>query len=312
MILQTGFPEASLDLLDSHLNCRYTSVLEATDWTGLKAHATIQTVAAYQSIAGGDTVTLTVGSNVVAGAGTAWTDAITGQNIYRPGDTTTYVATYVSAVALTLDRPYEGLGVYPPGAVYAGTPYVFMTNVYDLPADLDAIVTLLNPISNLPMTGMTKDELDRSAGPRTLVANPRVYAETDDSAEPAPPGNAPPVLRQLELYPPPVWARGYPLEYLRNPYPFDGSNTSRSPLPFVTDKVLLEGVRSDLSTGAETLRYEASFGRELARMLLVEHAQRRVKAPVRMADRFTRHRLGRVLRGYARPGGMPSPPTSEP
>lgn len=306
-ILQTAAAAVSLDLLDSYLNTRYTTVLSATDWIGLKAHATVQTAAAYQSVAGVDTVTFTVGSNAVAGVSTAWTSAITGQNVYRPGDTATYIATYVSPTSLTLDRPYEGLGSDVAGAVYAATPYVFMQNVYNLPADCKVIVTVLNPVNDLPMLGMTKGELDASAGSRTLVADPTTWAEYDDSAEPVPPASTPPVLHRIEFYPPPLRARGFPLEYLRDPYLFDGTNTSRSPLPFVTDKVLLDGARADMAKGSEAIRFEASFATELNRMLLVEHAQRRVRAPVRMADRFTRHRLARASRGVGSSwrGGTP-------
>jgi hypothetical protein len=104
--LQIYGPGVAPDLLDEFLNGRYEQVLEATDWSGLQYHATIQTTAAYQSAS--DTVTLTVGSPTVAGAGTAWTAAITGLQFYRPGDTAAYTATLVSATALTLDRPYEG------------------------------------------------------------------------------------------------------------------------------------------------------------------------------------------------------------
>lgn len=314
LILSTSSPDVSLDLLDSYLNTRYSSVLSATDWLGLKGHATVSSTSAYQSIA--DSVTLTVGSNAVTGAATAWTSAITGQNFYRPGDTALYVATYVSGTSLTLDRPYEGLGLDPAGTVYAASPYVFMQNVYSLPADCNAIVTVLNPVTNAPMHGMTKDELDRSAGARTFVADPTTWAEYDDSAEPVPPASTPSVLHRIEFYPPPLRARGFALEYLRNPYPFDGTNTQRSPLPFVTDKVLLEGARADIATAAGgmamAMKYEGSFERELARMLLVEHAQRRVKAPVQMASRFTRHRLARACRGYAGVPGMPNPPITSP
>lgn len=309
-ILQTGAPGVSLDLLDSWLNTRYTSVLAATDWIGLKGHGMVQTVAAYQSVAGVDTVTFTVASNAVAGVGTTWTSAITGQNIYRPGDTATYVATYVSPTSLTLDRPYQGLGMEADATVYAGSPYVFMQNVYGLPADCKAIVTLLNPVTGRPMLGMTKAELDMATGARTLVADPTTWAEYGDSSElsPPPPGLEPTVVHQIEFYPPPLRARGFALEYLRDAFLFDGTNTSRFPLPFVTDKVLLEGVRADVATAAgslaQAMRYEASFDAELAAMLFVEHTQRRVKAPVLMADRFTRHRLSRVTRGYRNGWGI--------
>ena len=43
--------------------------------------------------------------------------------------------------------------------------------------------------------------------------------------------------------------------------------------------------------------YEAKFQEELARLLRVEHQQRRTPAKLGMASRFTRHRLERAGRG---------------
>ena len=314
LILSTSWPAVSLDLIDSYLNTRYTSVLAATDWIGLKAHATVTTTAAYQSVAGADTVKLTVGSALVAGVATTWTSTITGMSFYRPGDKALYVATWQSATSLALDRPYEGLGTEAPGTVYAASPYVFMRNIYTLPSDCRAIVTVLNPVTNLPMDPMTKAGLDASAGSRTFVGNPVAYAEFDDTPEPPPPANSPAVLHRIEFYPPPQYARGFSLQYLRDPYNFDGTNTSRSPLPFISDKVLLEGARADLATDAgkmpQAMKYEASFQQELGRLLLVEHTQRRVNAPVQMAARFVRHRLARSARGQSSTwrGGIPGGP----
>lgn len=292
--LQTSAPEVSLDLLDEWLNTRYTAVLEATDWIGRKAHSTIQTLAAHQSTT--DTVTLTVGSAAVTGVGTAWTNAITGQRFYRPGDTVIYTATYVSGTSLTLDRPYEGNGSDPAATVYAASSYVFMQNVYTLPADLDSVTTVLDPISEEPLQAFTKDGLDQSAGPRTLVGYPQSWAEYDDTAE-----ASPPVLHQIELYPPPLQARGFPLEYLRNANAFDGTNTTLSPLPFVSSAVLLYGARADIQLHLENFTkakgYEAQYEGELARLLRVEHQQRRTKTALKMASRFTRHRLQRTARG---------------
>ena len=298
--LQTSAPAVSLDLLDEWLNTRYEQVLEATDWQGLKAHATIQTVAAYQSAT--DTVTLTVGSNAVTGVGTAWTSAITGLQFYRPGDTVIYTASYVTATSLLLDRGYEGNGSDAPGTVYAGSAYVTMQNVYALPSDCSSIVTVLNPVSGLPMQGMTKDGLDASVGPRTTVNDPGIYAAYDDSAE-----TNPPVLHQIEFYPPPLRARGCDLEYRRAALGFDGGNTSGSPLPFVSSTVLLAGARADIAIHMEKMGkaegYELAFNVELARLLRVEHTQRRVKTAMKMASRFVRHRLARVDRGYGRGWG---------
>lgn len=309
LLIQTSAPAVSLDLIDGYLNARYEQVLEATDWIGLKAHATVQTQAAYQSLT--DTVTLTVGSAAVTGLGTAWTGAITGQRFYRPGDTVIYTATQLSGTTLTLDRPYEGNGSAAAGTVYAASPYVFMQHIYPLPADCRSIVTVLDPRTNLPMQPFTKDGLDASVGSRATLGYPGGWAEYDDSPE-----ASPPVLHQIEFSPPPLQARGFPLEYLRNANFFTGQNTASGPLPFLSSTVLLEGCRADCAMHEEKLAkaegYEALFLKELNRLLLVEHAQRRVKTTIKMADRFTRHRMARALRGYGRYGGMPNPPTNQP
>lgn len=294
LLLQTTAPEITLDLIDGWLNERYEAVLESTDWIGLKAHSTIQTVAAYQSTT--DTVTATVGSTAIVGLGTAWTNAINGEKFYIPGDTATYLPTYVSGTSLTLDRAYEGNGSDAAGTVYANSPYVFMQNVYTLPSDCSSVVTVLDPITELPLNPFTKDGLDQSVGARTLVGYPQSWAQFDDSPE-----TSPPQLHQIELYPPPLYARGFPLEYRRVALGFDGGNTSGVPLMFVSNSVLLHGVRSDIWLHLKDYKaaegYEAKFQGELDRMLLVEHAQRRVKATVKMADRFTRHRMQRAARG---------------
>ena len=306
--LQTGAPGVSLDLLDEWLNTRYSSVLSATDWIGLKGHALIQAQAAYQSPSA-DTVTVTVGSAAVTGIGTAWTAGITGTRFYKPGDTVIYTATYVSPTSLTLDRPYEGNGASPTGTAFPGSSYVFMQHIYPLPADCRSIVTVLDPITDFPMESFTKDGLDASAGARTLVGYPQCWAEYDDSPE-----ASPPVLHQIELYPPPLQARGFPMEYLRVANAFTGQNTSTGPLPFIGNAVLLHGVRADIAIHEEKFTkaagYETQFNTELNRLLLVEHTQRRVKTTMKMADRFTRHRLARAGRGSGSNwrGGTPGGP----
>lgn len=306
--LQTSAPGLSPDLLDEFLNGRYEQVLEAADWLGLKAHANISTQAAYQS--GTDTVTLTVGSAAVTVTGTTWPEAITGLRIYRPGDSVIYTVTWTSTTTFNLDRPYEGHANDAAGTVYAGSAYVFMQNIYTLPSDCRTVVTILDPVTGFPLTKFSKDQLDESCGPRTLLQDPTSYAVYDDSDE-----NSPPVLHQVELFPPPLSARAFPVEYLRAANAFDGTNTSDSPLPWVSQSVLLYGCRADVqaylasqaaaaaNAGSAAAhdrmagKYEAKFQDELARLLRVEHQQRRKPTPLRMHQRFTRHRLERAGRG---------------
>jgi hypothetical protein len=305
-------PGLSLDLLDTWLNSRYESVLGASDWTGIHARATIQTQASYQSTT--DTATLTIGSTDVVGVGTSWGTswpAVTvGSKFYRTGDTPIYTVTAcVSAVDLTLDRPYEGNGVDEPGTVYAGAGYVLMQNIYPLPADCRAVESILDAVTGFPLTGFTQAELDASAGPRNTVEDPQCYAMQEDSPESA--GNP---LHQVELYPPPKMARGYTVEYLRAAYAFDGTNLAQSPLPFVSQSILLYGVRADIAVWQGKLPaaqiYEAKFQEELKRLLMIEHSQRRSKPKFQMADRFTRHRLARSSRGFSNGwrGGEPGGP----
>jgi hypothetical protein len=308
--LQAGSPGGvSLDLIDEWLNGRYTAVLQSNAWQGAKAHATIATTAAYRSTT--DSATFTVGSASVTGAGgTNWLVARIGQKMYRPGDTATYTVTAVGGVAaLTLDRAYEGNGEAV-GTAFAGSAYVFMQNIYALPADCRSVVTILNPSTGLPLDEYTQDGLNASAGARTLVGDPAAFAVADDSAE-----TSPPVLHQVELYPPPLTARGFALEYIRDAAVWDGSSTNKSPLPWVTDQVLLQGVRADMATylagqaaaagqlGAAQAhlatagRYQSMYQAELQRILRVEHQERLGAQRFSMAPRFTRHRLARGTRG---------------
>lgn len=294
--LQTAAPGVSLDLIDEYLNTTYEQVLEATDWQGLDYHTTIQTKAAYQSST--DSATLTVGSPTIVASGTLWSGTLIGEKFYRPGDSVIYnIAALPDTTHITLDRGYEGNGFDAAGTVYSASPYVFMQNVYAMPADVRSIKSILNPVTGLPLDQMSKTELDQSAGPRTLVADPGAFAPIEDSNE-----SSPPVIKQVEFYPPPLRMRGMVVEYVHTATGFDGGNTSGSPLPFISSTIMLAGCRAKIAVylkdQAGAVLYKAEFKEELDRLLLLEHAQRRVKVPVRMANRFTRHRLQRAGRGY--------------
>jgi hypothetical protein len=291
-------PGIAHDLLDGWMNSRYEQVLEAGDWTGIHARATIETQAAYQSTT--DSVTLTVGSATVTGAGTTWTNALIGQKFYRVQDNALYtVVGFTNATTLTLDRPYEGHAADAPGAIYAAAAYVFMQNVYTLPADCRSVERMFDATYEYPMRQLTPGEFDASNGPLTKIGDPQVFCEIEDQAEVI--GTAP--LHQVQLSPAPRYARGHIVEYLRYAFNFNGLNLTQSPLPFVSQSVIVYGVRADIAMHQNKIQqaaaYESKFKEELARLLLVEHSQRRAKPTLRMASRFTRHRVARVTRGYA-------------
>jgi hypothetical protein len=184
--------------------------------------------------------------------------------------------------------------------VYAASPYAFMQNVYALPADCRAVESILDAATAYPLQAMTQAQLDASAGPRTMVEDPQIYAVAEDSPEVY---AGAPTLHQVELYPPPQRARGYTVEYLRAAYGFDGTNLAASPLPFVSQSILLFGVRADIAVWQGKLpaaqAYELKYQEELKRLLMIEHSQRRSKPKFVMADRFTRHRLERASRGFS-------------
>jgi hypothetical protein len=301
-LLQSN-PGKSLDLLDSWLNTRYQSVLDSTDWTGVHANATLQTQAAYLSTT--DTVTFTVGSAAVVGSGTTWAATIVGDMVYRTGDQAVYkVTTWTDATHFTLDRPYEGTGIDAPGVVYAAAAYTFMQYIYALPADCKAVERILDPFTDYPLAQFTPAEMDASAGPLTMVGEPQSWAEIADSAEVI----GTPSVHQVQLYPPPLLERGYPLEYLRNAFQFNGTNLAQSPLAFVSDAVILYGAKADIAMDNGKLAiaagFEVQFKTELNRLLLLEHSKRRKNPTVKMDPRFTRHRMMRVVRGSNRHGGF--------
>ena len=315
--LSNAGPEIPLDILDEWINARYGTVLQATDWIGLKSHMTITTSAAYQS--GSDTVMLISGSAAAVGTGTTWlTTATTGQQFYIPGDTSIYTIEVMSDTVLALNAPYEGQLGDPAGTVYTAMPYVLAQSIYPLPLDCRKITTNLDGRTGLPLTSFTKDGLDASAGMRATIGYPAAWAEYDDTMEPQQEDDIialmPPVVHRVEFFPPPLDAIGYPVEYIRSAVGFSGRNLTASPLPFVSSPptTILAGVRADIAIYqgnlAKAAGYEKQFEMELAKLLLVEHSQRRVKTSVKFANRFTRHRLGRVSRGqsvhgWSQPGG---------
>lgn len=300
-LLLASAPGITIDLIDSWLNCRYEQVLEATDWTGIHAEATIETLGAIES-GTADSVTLTVGSASVAGLGTAFTPNLVGRRFYVPGDNPVYTITAcASPTSVTLDRPYEGKANDAPGVAYPGSAYVIMQHTYPLPADCRAIERLFDSTYQYPMQEMTPGELAETNGPVTHLGDPQIYAMVEDTPEII---NGPPPVHQVQLSPAPRYARGHTLEYLRDPYRFTGINLTQCPLPFVSTSVLMSGVRADIALYQGKLptaaMYESQFKLELSRLLQVEHSQRRAPGTIHMASRFVRHRWARVVRGYAR------------
>lgn len=280
MNLQQSAPGISADLVDEFLNTRYARVLDHTTWLALEGTAYVETATPYQSDA--DTVSVTQGSANIVGSGTSWTSGLTGQRFQTVADGPIYTFTYVDATHATLDRPYEGTTI-------SGVGYRLFTNVYPLPDDFKAPVDVEGAEDGFPLTLLTGDELSTSAGFRDVLGDPAVGVVTSPDG----------ASWQVELFPIPDQAKGYPVRYQRSADAFDGTNTGASPLAFVSDAVLLAGARADmfahLDDQVKTAFYERKFADELMTMV---RADRRARPPriIHTARRFTRHRIERLMR----------------
>jgi len=289
MNLQQTLPGISLDLIDEFLNVRYARVLDHTRWLGLEGTAYVETVAAYQSTT--DTVAVTQGSNTIVGTATAWNSGMTGQKILIGGDGALYTFTYVNATHATLDRVYEANS-------NSGLAYSLVTNVYALPADFKALVDKDDAVQGaedgFPLDQLSEPDLDSSVGFRTAIGEPAVVSV---AISPASLDGG--TTWQIEFYPMPQYAKGYKIRYLRAAVAFNGTNTSASSLPFVSDGVLLAGCRSDIwaydGNQAKMTFYEAKFADELAAMVRADRLKR-ARETLKPAKRFTRHRIERLLR----------------
>lgn len=93
-----------LELIDGWLQDRYTAIMDELPWKRTEGETVFQSPASYQV----GTLTATQGSAAVAGAGTAWTAAMTGLTIRIAGAQEFYVFEQTGATTGTLDRPYEG------------------------------------------------------------------------------------------------------------------------------------------------------------------------------------------------------------
>jgi hypothetical protein len=283
LLLQQSGPTISPDLIDGFLNTRYGDVMDRWPWKGLEVETSIETTAAYNT----GQVSVANGSNAITGVGTTWTSAMNGMSFRVSTDNAVYVFTYVSATSATLDRIYED-------ETNATASYWIYQDEYVLPAVTKAVLSVVCPVTGLPLADWTTEKIIDSIWPRSSPGVPTAFAMAADTSE-----ADPPVYHTLKLSPPPMFQRGYPLRYQKATAGFSGTNTSGSPLPFCSDNVLLAGCRADIKhhlkdyTGAA--EQEEKFEKAIAVMLKVD-ATRRSNSPPKMASQWSGYRVKRVLR----------------
>lgn len=273
-------PGVDADTLDGWINDVYQSILGRKAWKGLEADGAIATAALAQT----GTVALTAGVQAIVGTGTGWSGAQDGFRIAFPPRTETYSFAFVDGTHGTLDRGFEG-------ATGSGSGYRLYQDTYTLPADFARPFNSLNERTPGVIEHWDRQQADRAAPVRLIFGEPALYAIVSDSPED---------LKRAQLYPIPQFAASYPFRYIRRAPVLTEGDTAVPILPWVSSKALIDLVRAEIEadrknyTGA--VAYRASGEAEVNSMLIAD-AKMRGPQKLRMAPRYTRHRLERTMRG---------------
>ncbi len=277
------------EVLLGFINERIETICRSREWSRLKRTATIQTIARYAT----GTISIASGATSGTGTDTVFTSAMTGRFIRLANLLESYVFTYVSATAFTLDRAFEGDDDLVDAAFSIYQP------VYELPADFGRLTSLVNPTLGIKLTETSRDYINRNAASRLAIEPPRVYAPFKDSSTP---------LQQIELYPAPQESVGLPLEYLAIAplFDVDDPDVTEVEIPdWISVPCLRAGVEADLydmtKDGTMAQKREMAFMARLAEMA-GEDARKSPVLETNMANRFTQHRAMRTMRGRGRAG----------
>jgi hypothetical protein len=140
----------------------------------------------------------------------------------------------------------------------AGTPAI-----YKLPSNLKILLEMNNVSpagGGFPLRPYTQAELNMVYASRPDVGQPRIYSLAKDSTD------TPPV-HQVEVYPIPsatAAETALTYRYIVIPAAFDPTNTTVSPLPWIPPRLIMEGVRADLSALAKDWDAEKEFENRFA------------------------------------------------
>jgi len=288
LLLQQFAPGASLDAIDEKINARYALILSLLEWKGLEKSSVLVTMPAITA----GTISVTEGSTAVSGTGTNWTSAITGMQLFLPGQLELYTVTCAGATALTLDRPFQG-------STNPAMGYTLLQSIYRLPPDCRQLRVITSPATGLALDEKTEVQFAELIGSPDLLGAATMYIPQPDATDP----QTGQKLQQIQLFPLPTRQRSYPLVYEQAAAGFDGVSTAARPMDFISDAALLAGCKADLELEKDTPNlaraeaFEASFDKHVQGMLHVEN-RKRVARPPRMNPRYTRHRAVRILRNY--------------
>lgn len=272
-------PGVDPDLIEGWIDDRYMEILDRLSWTRLRVESVLQTVAPYAT----GTVSMTNGLNTVALAGGAWSSAMTGRAFRVDGQQEYYEFTRTGALAGTLDRVYEG-------ETAAGLAYRIFQNIYPLPAAL-RILEEIRSFTLGPLDKFSKAQLNASVPSRPAYGVPRVWTPyMDDSSDPPQP--------QVELYPIPDAAIGLPFSYIADKAALSAGAATATLLPWLRPAAMVAGCEASILRHLKEWIGARLAGEEFERQIsLMLNNEAKMKGPtrIRMASRFTRHRLARSL-----------------
>lgn len=283
LLIQYAAGGVSLDTIDQAINARYGAILAMRDWEGLEINATIQTQDAYQV----GSVAVIQGSTAVVGTGTTWLNGMSGEQIIAGGSRALYTVTILDATHATLDRPFEGPS-------NTSTNYTLLQAIVQLPDDCRHLRLITSPATGLELTKMTDLEFAQQVGFPSYEGCASSYIPQPDGINST--SGAP--VKQLLLYPLPLFTQGYPITYERVAIAFDGTATGEGPLEFVSGDAIIAGCKLDLGvakTMMDVQLLQAQWDLHITGMNHIENGQRAAR-PLQLDPVYTRHRMARLYR----------------
>lgn len=271
------------DVLNGEINDCVERVCRAFPWSRLKQQSILQTVAEYTT----GTVDVAVGATSGTGTGTTFTSSMTGRFIRLANLLPPYTFTYVSPTSFTIDRPFEG----PDALDDAG--FKIYQSVYAIGATLESIVSIRNLRQGFKLNQETRNFLDTVAASRYAYGEPTTFVPAEDSATGIP---------QIELYPAPIVAAGYAIDWrLESPlFDLEDLDTDAEFPDWFSMPAMMAGVLASLYR----LQGEQALSQmEEARFLMLvgemqsEDARRMPPQTMRQADRYVAHRVRRANHG---------------
>jgi hypothetical protein len=290
--LQKQVPGIDQDVWDGFIMAVYQEILDRMSWQRMKTEYVIQTPAEVN----GGTLTATQGNQAVvsdAVAGPLWSAALNGRMFRIASGPEYYQFTFQSTDPATgfatalLDRPYEAdEGNGPVGSLLS---YQINQNIFPLPAAVRLVEFVRNLDEGWPLTRLSNVDMNVAEANRGDYGDPGYWLPSFDQ-------NSNPPVAQIEIYPVPQNVYGLAVDCVVEDVAFGVSSGSISQV-WVRPSCIIAGARSLASAHLEKFTAAEWWGQRFATLIsqtVSIESQRIGPQKIRMADRFTRHRILRA------------------